>query len=65
MKRVIALVSIAVAPLALAAGFALAQTGDAVPDGNGHPNVGALLMPGPTAASASSAAARSSRRASS
>jgi Trypsin len=45
MKRVIALVTVAVATLALAAGFALAQTGDAVPDGNGHPNVGALLMP--------------------
>ena len=45
MKRVIALVAVAVAPLALAAGFAFAQTGAAVPDGDGHPNVGALLMP--------------------
>src|SRR5262245_11511193 len=45
MKRVIALVALAGASLTLAAGFAFAQTGDAVPDGNGHPNVGALLMP--------------------
>jgi hypothetical protein len=45
MKRVTALVTVAFAALVLGAGFALAQTGDAVADGNGHPNVGALLMP--------------------
>ncbi len=45
MQRTFALVAVAVASLALVAGVALAQTGNAVPDGNGHPNVGALLMP--------------------
>jgi trypsin len=45
MKKVTALVTVAAATLALAANLALAQTGDAVPDANGHPNVGALLMP--------------------
>jgi hypothetical protein len=45
MKTLTALVTVAVATVILAAGLALAQTGDAVPDGNGHPNVGALLMP--------------------
>ena len=45
MRKVTALVTVAGATLALAVSFALAQTGDAVPDGYGHPNVGALLMP--------------------
>jgi V8-like Glu-specific endopeptidase len=45
MRKVTALVTVAAGTLALAAHVAFAQTGDAVPDGNGHPNVGALLMP--------------------
>ncbi len=44
MKRITVLATVIVAMLA-ASGPALAQTGNAVPDGNGHPNVGALLMP--------------------
>lgn len=42
MKKVIALIAILVASL-VTAGAALAQTGDAVIDGDTHPNVGALL----------------------
>ena len=40
MKKITAL---AVLAALVCAGAALAQTGDAQPDGNGHPNVGALL----------------------
>jgi hypothetical protein len=43
MKKAIALAIAGVLALAVA-GFAIAQTGDARPDGNAHPNVGALLM---------------------
>jgi len=42
LKKLIALAAAAVLGLAVVA-VAPAQTGDATPDGNGHPNVGALL----------------------
>jgi secreted trypsin-like serine protease len=44
MKKVIALAAALVAAV-VGVGSALGQTGDATPDGNAHPNVGALLMP--------------------
>jgi Trypsin len=45
LKKLIAIMAI-VASLLLASGnAALGQTGDAQPDGNGHPNVGAFLLP--------------------
>jgi len=44
MRRTATLAAALTAALAVA-GIALAQTNDAQPDGNGHPNVGALLMP--------------------
>jgi secreted trypsin-like serine protease len=44
MRRTATLAAALAAALAVA-GIALAQTNDAQPDGNGHPNVGALLMP--------------------
>jgi hypothetical protein len=45
MKRLTAVAAALAAIVVSVVGVALAQTGDAVPDGNGHPNVGALLMP--------------------
>lgn len=46
MTKSIGTVLACVLACAAVAGVAAAQTGDAVPDGNGHPDVGALLMPG-------------------
>ena len=44
MKKALSLLAFALAAI-LTGGTALAQTGDAVEDGNGHPNVGAFLLP--------------------
>jgi V8-like Glu-specific endopeptidase len=44
MKKVLAFLAVLTMTLA-AANTALAQTGDATPDGNAHPNVGAFLLP--------------------
>lgn len=43
MKKLLAFLAVLTMTLA-AANTALAQTGDATPDGNGHPNVGAFLV---------------------
>ena len=45
MHKFFALLAIVALSLGLGAGSANAQTGDATPDGNAHPNVGAFLLP--------------------
>ncbi len=45
MKKLIAITAIVVSLLITTAGSAYAQTGDAQPDGNAHPYVGAFLLP--------------------
>jgi secreted trypsin-like serine protease len=45
VKRFLATIAIAAALLFTTSATALAQTGDATPDGNAHPNVGAFLLP--------------------
>ena len=45
MKKLVAITAL-IASLVLTSGStSLAQTGGAQPDGNGHPNVGAFLLP--------------------
>lgn len=45
MKKLIAIIAIVASVLLTSGSSAIAQTGDAQPDGNGHPNVGAFLLP--------------------
>jgi len=45
MKKLIVMTAIIASLLLTSGNAALAQTGDAQPDGNGHPNVGAFLLP--------------------
>ena len=45
MKKLLAIVAFVMSLLLTAGNTALAQTGDAQLDGNGHPNVGAFLLP--------------------
>ena len=45
MKKLFAVAAIVACLLLTTGGIALGQTGDAHPDGNAHPNVGAFLLP--------------------
>lgn len=45
MKKLVAIVAIIATLLLTSGNTALGQTGDAQPDGNAHPNVGAFLLP--------------------
>lgn len=45
MKKLITITALVAALLFASSTSSLAQTGDAQPDGNGHPNVGAFLLP--------------------
>ncbi len=45
MNRLLAILAIVALSLSIGTSTANAQTGDATPDGNGHPNVGAFLLP--------------------
>jgi secreted trypsin-like serine protease len=45
VNKLIAMTAIIASLLLTSGNAALAQTGDAQPDGNGHPNVGAFLLP--------------------
>ena len=45
MKKLLAIAAIVASLLLTTGNTALGQTGDAQPDGNGHPNVGAFLLP--------------------
>jgi hypothetical protein len=45
LKKLLAIVAVVASMLLTVGNTALGQTGDAQPDGNGHPNVGAFLLP--------------------
>ena len=45
MKKLVAITALVMSALVTSGTGSLAQTGDAQPDGNGHPNVGAFLLP--------------------
>lgn len=45
MKKLVAITAIVMSLLLTSGNTALGQTGDAQPDGDGHPNVGAFLLP--------------------
>jgi hypothetical protein len=45
LKKLLAIIAVVASLLLTVGNTALGQTGDAQPDGNGHPNVGAFLLP--------------------